>query len=513
MEKIKKILDSEVGLLVEDTSNETENNKKIIIDNRFELLKNSVDLVENKDENFYAELIRLISGYLDKLCDSKLDDFSVIVFDESGELISQDYDCLDNCDINKLESANHELSTNLFDYICQILEENKDIRLDINTLKRLLNRNPKLFTLSVEESYLYRTFDFAKLANILSENEILKKSNISIDDTYELLIDTCQIDNDKVFGELIKPEEFKQNHQVIDELLNECNAKAFVDITNIIIRDFDKDFDRLSFAKRRKSNNFCERVIISLLKSYTRKEDYSLIHELLTDESIGIDYDYYCSDYFGQTSLKELIALSGNKLIVKDLLSKEENIQNSYWHGESFVHLYQLYAITGEYEKALETFQNNYNYAYDFTEDFTKGFNEEGYAYGGWQYEDSLATFVKNICKSLKDDDMEYSEKKELINRILDNEKVEYINLGETLPHVKKVLSDDDFGILVDTLTEKYNAGNLKFIFAEEHFKGFFTRYIIKIASDEQVQDVLSDFNPKGKSKVLSLNNTHKKGD
>lgn len=509
MENIKKILDSDAGLLVDNTDG-----GKKVVDNRFELLKQNVDLVEDKDDNFYSELIGLISSYLSKFYDSEIDDFPMTVLDEKGELVSQDYDELTRGDIFLLRRVNRELSQNLFKYVCEMLEK-KDIKLDIETLKRLLNRNPKLFSLTVDKSYLYRLFDFHKLAKIMKENQTLKKSNININDFYQLLIDTCQIDNDEVFGCLIEPEEFKENHQKIDELLNECNSDAFATITGIIMNFFDKDYDALSIIKKRKENDFLEEVIIGLLKSSFKKSTYDLVHQLLTDESINIDYDYYWFDYAGQTSLKDIIAFSSNRTIINDLLSDEKNIQNYYYHGEACVPLFNLYAITGEYEKALENFQKRHNYAHGFTEDFSDGFNEKGYAYGGWQYEDYLVEFIRKICNSFKNEVVNVFEAKDFINRILINEKIEYINLEEVLPLVQEVLSDDDFGTLLDTLTEKYDAGNLKFIVVNDHFEGMFTRYIIRVATEGEVNDTLSQFNKKGETKVLNLKNkcNKRKGD
>lgn len=503
MERIKKVLNSEAGLLIENANNVS---AKTIVDNRFELLKQSVDSVENKNDNFYCELIRLISDYLDKLYDSKIDDFPKTVFDKNGELIPQNYDYLSSGDIFKLRRANRDLAINLFEYVCAILEQNENIKLDRETLTKLLNRNPQLLSISVEESYLNRAFDFKKLAETINKNQTLKKSNISVDDIYQLLIDTCQIDNNNVFRLLISSKDFQENHQKLQELLTKCNGRTFVAITNIIIRNLDKNFDRLSIAKERKDNGFYEEVIISLLKSYSVEEDYNFIHMLLTDESISIDYNFDWADYFGQTSLKEIIAFSQNPTIIKDLLSKQENIQNTYWYGEAKVQLYRLYAIVGEYEKALALFQQNYNYAHDFTESFYSGFNKDGYAHGDMTYKDSLVAFIENICNSFKDKEIEYSYKRDLISRILNSENVKYINLEDILPLLQEVLTDEDFLLLLDALTEKYSDGRLGFINVDEQDE-IFARYIIKISSYEEIQNILSTFNKRMGSKSLCLKN------
>lgn len=501
MDDIKRILDSDAGFLIEDFNDQ---DSAQIIDNRFELLKRKVDSKKNKDDNFYTELISLISNYFDVLYDSTIENYNFIVLSLNEELIPQDYDCINGSDMFKIGRANRKLANKLFEYVCDILEKNKDIQLDYETLKKLLNRDPKSVIFSVEDDQFYRMFHFNKLAKIIKNNQIFKKANISLDEAYQLLIDTCQLDNTEVFVNLIKPEEFQKNHQKIDELLMQCNAKTFVHMTDIIIEHLDKNFDRLSVVKKRNSNNFPENVIKALLKSISRKEDYDFIHKLLTDKSIDINYDLYCSDYFGSTTLKALIALSGNKIIIKDLLNKKENIQDNYWHGESKTRLYKLYAIIGEYEKALINFEERYNYAYDFAEDFSNGFNKDGYAEGDMMYKDSLIEFLKAICNSCNNENINYLNKKALIIRILNSDKVKFINLEKLLPIMQENLSSDDFKLLLDGLMEKFDAGLFQFTTVTEQ-DGYFDHYIITIASKGKVQNILFNFNKNEENKVLSL--------
>jgi len=494
LEKIKIMLDSDAGLI---------NNKQKVVDNRFKLIKQNISLIENKDDNFYSELISLISNYIDKLYDSKIDDFPIAVFDEKGERIPQEYDTLNSHDMYKLIEANRNLSESLFKYVCEILKSNKDVKLDIETLRKIFNRNPKLFTLSVEQDYLYRNFDFKRLARIMRSNDTLKKSNLNMDDIYQLLIDTCQLNNDDVFGSLVKPEDFKENHKKIDELLKCCNAKTFVQVTDIIRRNFDKDYDRLTIVKQRKEKYFCERILINMLKSHINESDSEFIHQILTDDDISIDYNHDWSDYFGQTSLRELLAFSDNRTIIKDLLSKQENIKNCYWHGDFKIQLYRLYAIIGDYQNALINFNENYNYAYDFTEDYPKGFNNDGYAKGDLTYRDSLVAFIENICYSLSKDGLDDSVKSAIISSILNSKKVQFINIDEILFTIQNTLSAENFKILVDSLVDKYNNGNLGFIVAEENDGGLFDRYIIRIATAEEISDSLDTLNIKSESSTL----------
>lgn len=501
------ILESDPGLVIEDITKSTE---KKVIDNRFNLIKQNIELINNKDVRFYTKLIKIISYYMDQLYDKNVEDFPSVVFDKNGEIDPQDYDEINSSDMFNLTCANKELSKELFEYVCNILEDKKNVKLDIDTLKCLLNRNPKPFDLSVEESYLYRPFDYKKLVNIIKENDTLKKSNINTDEIYQLLFDTSQLNNQDVFCGLVTPEQFNKNHQKIDKILSNCNAKSFGEITNIIRHNFDKNYDRLSFVKNRSKDKFGERLIIELLHLGVDEEDCNLIHSILIDSEIQIDYNRYYADYTGQTNLKSLIALSKKPIIIKDLLSKEQNVQNCYWHGESGIQLFRLYGIIGDYEKALTDFNDNYYYGGDYTEDFDDDFNRVGYTYGGWDYEDSVAEFVNDVCTSFNEQNTDYSVRKTLINNILNNDKVKYINLEETLSPIKKVLSDEDFKELLKNLFLKKHSGRLEFIVSEEiDDDSFLNQYVIRLANEKDIHNYLSSLS-KSKTKVLRLNSDKK---
>ena len=193
LENIKRILDSDAGLIVRDISRGKE-----LIDNRFALIVQCIEQAENKDDSFYAKLIRLVSGYIDKLYDGETD-VPTTVFDENGKELELEYDRLSFSDRVNLNLANKYLTKKLFEYVCSILEANKDVELDVETLKRLLNRSPKKNTLSVEEELLYRPFDYKRLVEIINKNGILKKLNISVDDIYQILYETWQLNNEGVF--------------------------------------------------------------------------------------------------------------------------------------------------------------------------------------------------------------------------------------------------------------------------------------------------------------------------
>lgn len=237
-----------------------------------------------------------------------------IVLDENCQLIPQEYGRIHNDnDIANLHQADIDLSKSLFEYVCDILENNKDIMLDVETLKYLLDRDSKLSDLAIEGHYEYRTFNYSRLAKIIKENQTLEKSNICIEDIYQVLIQTFQLNNEDVFGNLVTPLEFKRNHEEIDLALLDCYAKVFVEITSIIRKFFDEDFDRLAIVKFRDSGNFGEKVIIELLNSDIDDQDKEFINKILSDENIEIDYDLHYSG----TTLKDVLASNCLKKSIK----------------------------------------------------------------------------------------------------------------------------------------------------------------------------------------------------
>lgn len=485
LKDIEKVLKSDAGLIIDDKSEVT------VIDNRFLLVKEIVNSIKNESDDFYTELIKLIANNIDHLYDDYVRDFPTVVYDEDRNIIPQEYNELNSSNMFHLTNANRKFAQDLFKYVCIILYNHKDVKLDVETLKRLLNRNPKLFSFSVEESYLFRTFDFEKLAKLLNKNNTLEKSNISIDEIYQILIDTCQINNDSIFGNLVNLEQYKENHQKVDEILTWCNAKTFVEIIRIIKKNFDKELDVFSIVKKRNKNKFYERLIIEILNSHANNEEYDLIHQILTDPDIEIDYKLYSTDYSGQTDLKSTIALSKNRTLINDLLKKEKNIQNYYSHGDFGIELYSLYAIVGDYEKALENFEAKYNFKHDL-DDEDNYWDRFGYAHGSYGYEDSLARFISKMCNSFKEDGVEYSKIVNYIKRIINSKNITYINLIETLKPIKEVLTGEDFKLLIQALLEKHNSGNLGFVVVNECFSTF-DRYIINIAKEDEIESQLNE--------------------
>lgn len=508
LEKIKKTLESNATLLVESSNNLGTAEKgtilsKKVIDSRFSDIKQYIDSFSDKNNEFYVSLIKLTSAYLNELYTRRIELSDVTVVTPSGETLSLDASHFDYRDEIDLEQANRKLAVELFYCLCDILESNKDIVIDIKTLTSLFH-HIELSRLSKEDSYINNHFDFQKLARIINKNCTLKKSNISINEVYQMLIDTHQITNGDVLCELVKPEDYKMDHKKIDEILKKCKAKTFVTIVRVIRDYLDKDIDIIQLIKQRNKHGFCESVIANILESSYSEKDIDLIHSLLTDKEIEIDYNFNYVDTYGDSDLKSLIALSGNRIIIKDLLSKESNIDNCYYHGDTSIQLYTLYAIIGDYDKALKEFLGTYHYKHDFTEDFNDDFNEVGYTYGNINYEDSLVCFIKKIIASFKIDNIDYLEIKRLIYKILDCKNVQYINLEETMSILIDVLTDDDLQSLLESLLKKHNDGALEFITVTKESDTINRAYKIKVASDEEIQESVTELNRKRK-KALEL--------
>lgn len=510
LERVEAILKSEASLIIVNPADA----KKISLrgnrvekkaeDNRFELLKQTIESMTNVDDKFYSKIIQIVATYINLLYDREIDFGIVKVVNIADVFMESIY--FNDSDSFVLKSANRELAGQVFEYVCCILENNKDITLNFETFNGLLNRNPRLFTLTVEASFIDRPFDFVRLARIISKQQMLKKSNITIDEIYQLLIDTCQIDKEDVFRSLVDPDEYKRNHKKVDEFLMWCNARVFVVVTKIIKSYYDSSFDRFAIVKQRNKNHFCEQLIMELLSGHGESENYDLIHQILTDSDIKIDYETYYADYIGMSDLKSLIALSGNRLVIEDLLSDEGNIQDNYWHEEVHISSYMLYAIIGDYEKAIVEFESQYDSTCDLNDE-DNNWDRSGFAYGGWQYQDSLAKFIENICISLKIDGIAYDEAVKLINRILNSSKIKYVNLKETLGPIQEIFSPEDFKLLLDNLFDRQKTGNLSFLKVEDYID-MFIRYRITLADENEIKKQLDHLSELAKGR--SMTNTKK---
>lgn len=485
IEIIKKVLESNAGF----------NNENKVIDNRLYLIKKYIQEEKNKDKEFYQKLLFLIGTHINELYIKEINETNIVLNKDNTEAPKRNSKLSYN-DKYELKIANKNLSKALFDYVCDLLENNKNIELDYETLKILLNRNPKEFSLSTGKEYLYRTLDYPRLAKIIKENGILKDfSNYAI---YQLLKDSFQINNRDVFKILVDKETYEKDHQFLDYFLSNCNVRTFIEVTNIIRTNYDNEYDRLSIIKKKK-NNFPEVFIMELLNWTADEDDYNLIHQILTDKDININYNEYYSDYFGYSDLKSIIAIYGNGTIVKDLLKNENNIQNFYYKGDTSVYLYEVYAKAGIYDKAIASLNNIYIEGQNLPEEFFDDIYKQGFSKTELGYGDSLVDFFKEICKSLKESDLNSTGKNNIICEILRNKKIKYFNAEKILPILKETLDKEEYKKIIEQLKEKHLNGETIFITSTE----LSNEVILKIMSYEEFEKLIQNIDDNNKIKTL----------
>ena len=479
-------------------------------DHRIELIKEEVNQFKEKDNNFYTELIKLMASYLGELYDYEIE-MEYTVLDENDNQIEYIQDIIEEYK-SRFHSRNRTLSKNLYNYICDILKENKEIKLDIELLKKLFNIDPKPSTLYSNGGYYERDFDFKRLASILKENETLEKSNIGINDIYQLLLDSYQIAHEDIFTALVTPENFNKDHKKIDEVLTSCTPRLFAILTSIIVNNYDENYDRMSLLKQnQEKKDYIEHTIIEFFDIRKSDKDYDFIHKILTDESININYDLFYADYMGSTDLRSIIAFNSNKIIIQDFLRKPENIRKYYRNGFSIKPLYSLYVTAGDLENALNSFEETYNYRLEFSIDSKGDISETGWAYGDINYENQLAEFIKYICESLEKENTKEQDKKAIISRILNCERVKFIDIEKTLPIIKETLTKEEFNQIIEELITRYNNNQLNFITVNESRPNdsIYRFYTIQVANEEEVKLAFSKFSNE-ESNIKKLNKKRK---
>ncbi len=485
-EKIKTIIESGVDLTIEYDKNQPGKGKFVTIDYRWNLIKQAVREAQNLDDSFYRELISLISTYLANIDDHKYRKATTHLL-VNGEAVTKDYTLVGDTKFNIINNAEQGFYNNLFSFICFILESNPNIKLDLPTLKCLLDCKPKPSTVVWIR---FRPFDYSLLAKTLRANQTLEKSGISLEETYQLLSETKQMTNDDVLVNLLRPENYTANHLPIDEYLATCGVIEFLNLSKIILNNYDPHLDRAALIKKRNENNFCEEVIMELLRWGKNPEDTLLIHQLLNDESISIDYGYQTRNHSESISLLDMLAFSENIFLIRDLLSHPQNIRYCYRLGERRTFIYNLYALVGDYERALAEFQKSYNYADDYFEDFDNDFKIFGATYVNGSYQDQLIAFLTHLCESFDLEGIEYAKEKEIITCILDSPNIAYINLSKLMTVISPVLTEEDLKSLLDNLFQRYKSGNLAFI--ESLDEQCRDHYLIRILKEQEIQTIIS---------------------
>ena len=287
------------------------------------------------------------------------------------------------------------------------------------------------------------------------------------------------------------------------EILNSCSVIEFVKVLNGMQDEFDKDFNIINsniniidILKKRKDENFLEELIIELLYSIEMVGNYKydLIHNIISDSELSLNYDYWTNwgyDCYSRVDLKSALALSGDKTIIKDLLSKEENIRRGYSNSLNYVRLYNLYIIIGEYEKALGQFIETYNIKSDFCDE-DNDFDRFGYAPVGFGYEDSLIKFIMGICKLFTNEGNDYKRKKGMLIQVLSSDKIKYVNLEKLVPILKENLYYEDFKLLLNEIIEKNRNGQLGFVNVLD-YDGFFCPNKVQKIDNTEVLNYLSN--------------------
>lgn len=488
--RLKDILESEASLVVENVSvlSQEDDIGKTIQDDRFKKIKDLVAQFENKDDNFYSELIKVFSDYIDKLFARRADSLNVILNDSNGKQSNLQFDRFNNYIAYKMKSANEEFGKKLFDYVCDMLQEHPDITLDADTLKKLLNRNPQVFTYSIDRECYYRSLDFQRLANILKSNGTLKKSGMNVSQVYQLLIDTFQLTDENVFITLVTPKQFNEDHTALDDFLKICTARTFISVTNIIIKYYDEDFDRFSLLKGRKEKNFFESIIIEALKNLNdNHKNIDLILQVIEDENIQINYGFCWATYAGESELRSEIVSTEDRRLLKAIFKSEEDIEAYYSSGYARLIITELYADLGEYDKAFEQFFKHYRRDQDFL-DFDDDFERVGFARSkaSWMYQDSIETFIHALVRAFSYDQIEYSKAKAMIDKLLSYEEIKYINLYQTLCHLIEFFKEEDMLSILNRLLEKNRAGEIKFISAQDERS---ENYKVRIASSDEIKN------------------------
>lgn len=525
MESIKQILDNQ-NVIVHLQSRKTE-----IEDERIKNLIHFIDS-DKREDSFFQKVIDELVTEIDFLYQKERPIFNGVVVDSQGKILP-DYKSVwqnrwqitspirshDNSNLlqNLLMyiNPNHEktsqenqmkeaiytlekiqrqvtindrlLAGKIFHYIGTILEKHPDITLSKETITKLFNTNPELFPFSVDEIYDDRMLDYLSLAKIMNQNKTLEKSGFTTEDILKLLIDTYQIRNKAIWEQFLTPEQFQASHQTIDEFLSHCNANTFVQISNIITRDFDANYDRYFLIKEhgKKSKMFPTTILKELALTAETESDFQLIERLLIDGEISIDWNYSNRDYYSEADvrLQTYLALTRNPKILSILLQNPNRIQTYYSCMESyFISLFEIYAILGDYEKSIQIFEEKFY-------DTPKGTSIAIPPYFG----DIFTQYIETIVKSFEQYDIDENERKKILEQILNSKSIDCVNPVEVLPEIKSTLSIENFQELVTKLKKREQNGEIHFFIREEF--GF--DQTLRIIKEDEVERVFSEFWPK----------------
>ena len=118
---------------------------------------------------------------------------------------------------------------------------------------------------------------------------------------------------------------------------------------------------------------------------------------------------------------------------------------------------------------------------------------------------------VLKRSKSFEKENTNEQDKKAIISRILNCEKVKFIDIEKTLPIIKEALNPEDFKQITEELITRYNNNQLNFITVNESRPNdnIYRFYTIQVASEEEVKLAFSKFSNE-ESDIKKLNKKRK---
>lgn len=479
LKRIEQILQSDAEAKIEHVRRGPELITKITIeDNRFHNIEQLIKQIKQKNNKNYRKLIELISDYIGPIYDKK--DF------DQGTVCSVEY-------YDKQSDANHKFVEQLFNYICKILTSNPNISLNVETLKKLLKKRTR------KELSQIRLLDFKELANILRQNKTLQRSEISTSETYQILIETFQLRNKEVFTALITQEQFNENHELIDKFLKICNAYDFVNITDIIKKEFDPEFNESALASKNTSKHFVEDLIYYLIGNRRKNEerDYALMHTVLSDKNRTIDFHTHYDRLENEDiELYIIIQMFGNQTIIKDMI-EHPNAKDIYGFNSimASLRLFEMRCHIGEYEKFLDELNQNKGAEYlSQNNEIDSCFKQTGYIELDKEPENLRTYYISKICDSLKSQNIDYNRIIHIISLIINDDNLNYFEPDYILPKLQELLSEEDFKDLLNVIAQKQKEGKLTLIEWKQESTNNKYRYIINKISVEEFERTIKEY-------------------
>lgn len=520
-------------------------------DTRLEKLQEAVTQEKNKDHTFYQNLIQDILKVMEKIEEQTIKgpDFTGTISDSRGfplpsylDLYRNQHQILMQQDSKKLQDflqygyelnnsleqenisvslkqkvdnasiqlkrinyyfdrANINLSNALFTYIGKLIQENPDITLSYDTLRVLLDTQPAPFYDSIENLYYSkRQYNFQSLAEILKQNNTLKKSGLSTEDTYQLLIDTHQIHRPEMWLALLTPEEVQSSsHQVLDDFLNGCDISTFITINDFFAKLFDPSYDTYTKLIKRiqKNPEMATTILERLCRKASTEQDYNFIADVLTNKNITIDYNKQFRDYINDTgyTITTSLALTRNPKILSILMQDSNKKYCFYGYSEAtFITSYEIDAILGDYENSIQKFRTQYrdtqNYSAYVDNPEEKLKKQESFEIPPYAT-DILVQYMDTLTESFKKRQIPEEMQKNILIHIFESDCIGYMNLEEVLEKLQGSQTQENMEAIITILQRRNQQGQIHFIQKSIHWE-----QIISVMNNQEIQDVFTKMQP-----------------